>query len=134
MSTKAPIGPGWFWVAVQALVVLAETNEACPSATIARDLKTHAVFLRRVMTLLVRAEIVEAREGRDGGYRLARPATEITLAEVFRAIRAIQQDEEHACIRATNAPAQVALEQVRQDLDRCNLEVLSRYTVGSLVQ
>jgi len=135
MSAKVPIGTPWFWVAVQALVVLAETDAACPSTTIASDLKTHAVFLRRVMAQLVRAEIVEAREGRDGGYRLAQPATQITLADVYQATRALPQgDEEHECIRATNASAQLALKQVKQDLEYCHLEVLGRYSIASLMQ
>src|SRR5881227_2151385 len=37
---------------------------------------------------LGRAGIVEAREGRDGGYRLARAPEQITLAAVYRAIHA----------------------------------------------
>lgn len=44
--------------------------------------------MRRVVTRLVKAGLVEAREGRDGGDRLARPADRITLADVYRVIRA----------------------------------------------
>ena len=134
MSTKTPIGPAWFWVSVQALVFLATTGRACPSTTIAQDLKTHAVFLRRVMAQLVRAELVEAREGRDGGYRLARPSSEITLADVFLAIRSINQGEEEVCIRCSNQAAQNVMAQVKQDLEHANLEVLGRYTISSLIQ
>ena len=32
------------------------------------------------------AELVEAQRGRDGGFRLARPANEITVADVVRAV------------------------------------------------
>src|SRR5450759_4707185 len=80
---------GWFRVAVQALVVLAGNDETCSSAMIAEALDAHAVFLRRVLAQLVRANLVAAREGRDGGYRLTRPAGEITLADVFCAIHHI---------------------------------------------
>jgi Rrf2 family protein len=34
---------------------------------------------------LKRAEIVDAQRGADGGFRLARPAKEITVADVIRA-------------------------------------------------
>jgi Rrf2 family protein len=47
---------------------------------------THAVFLRRILGDLVAAGLVSAQEGRAGGYRLARPAEAITLADVYRAV------------------------------------------------
>lgn len=43
-------------------------------------------FLQNILTELRHAEIVEAQRGRDGGFRLARPAVEITVADVVRAV------------------------------------------------
>ena len=43
-------------------------------------------FLENILLQLRHAGIVESRRGADGGYRLARPAEEITLADVIRAI------------------------------------------------
>jgi len=43
-------------------------------------------FLENILLQLRHAGIVESRRGADGGYRLARPAAEITLADVIRAI------------------------------------------------
>ncbi len=57
MSVGISRGPGWFPVAVQALVVLAESDELCSSSTMAQDLHAHAVFVRRVLTHLVRANL-----------------------------------------------------------------------------
>jgi Rrf2 family protein len=73
-------------MALHALAVLAQSGEGYPSAYIASSVNTHAVFLRRILRDLVAAGLVEAREGRAGGYRLARPARRITLAEVYRAV------------------------------------------------
>lgn len=42
-------------------------------------------FLPRVMTDLVSAGLVVGRRGRTGGYRLARPATAISLLEIIGA-------------------------------------------------
>lgn len=52
--------------------------------------------LPRVMRDLGAAGLVEARTGRTGGYRLARPAAEITLLDVIRA--AEPDDEERRCV------------------------------------
>jgi Rrf2 family protein len=43
-------------------------------------------FLENILLELRHAGFVESRRGADGGYRLARPAAEITLADVIRAI------------------------------------------------
>jgi len=43
-------------------------------------------FLENILLQLRHAGIVESRRGADGGYRLARPAAEVTLADVIRAI------------------------------------------------
>ena len=43
-------------------------------------------FLENILTELRRAELVATQRGAEGGYRLARPADEITLAEVIRAV------------------------------------------------
>jgi Rrf2 family protein len=43
-------------------------------------------FLPQVMGDLVRARLVEGLPGRTGGYRLSRPASEITLLTIVEAI------------------------------------------------
>jgi len=43
-------------------------------------------FLENILAELRRAGIVESRRGAAGGYLLARPATEVSLADVIRAV------------------------------------------------
>ena len=43
-------------------------------------------FLLNILTELRHARIVQSHRGAVGGYRLARPAEDITLAEVIRAV------------------------------------------------
>jgi len=45
-----------------------------------------AKFLENILLELRRADLVRSQRGVDGGYWLARPAAEITLAEVIRAV------------------------------------------------
>jgi Rrf2 family protein len=73
-------------MAVHALALLAQSDEGHASEYIAGSVNTHAVALRRVLRRLADAGLIEAREGRGGGYRLARPAERIWLDEVYRAV------------------------------------------------
>jgi Rrf2 family protein len=43
-------------------------------------------FLENILTELRRAGIVRSRRGAEGGYQLARPAADINVAEVLRAV------------------------------------------------
>jgi Rrf2 family transcriptional regulator, repressor of oqxAB len=139
MSPKGPVEDGWFYVAVQALVRLAGSESSCSSATIAQDVDAHAVFLRRVLAQLVRAEIVSAREGRAGGYRLARPASLITLAEIYAAVKlagAAEDCESTSCTLAlkTNVGVQVTLDGISAEIEQRKVEVLGRYSLADVIE
>ena len=41
-------------------------------------------YLEAIVAMLNRAGVVRSQRGKDGGYQLARPASEITLAEILR--------------------------------------------------
>ena len=53
---------------------------------IAQAQEIPTAFLQNILVELRHAEIVEAQRGREGGFRLARPAAEITVADVVRAV------------------------------------------------
>lgn len=53
-------------------------------------------FLPRVLRELARSGLVEARTGRTGGYRLARPAARITVLDVIAAVE--PDDDPRRCI------------------------------------
>ena len=137
LSAGKLVSPGWFAVAVQALLVLAHSDEAYPSAAIADNLHAHAVFLRRVLAQLVRAGIVVAREGRDGAYSLGRPADRITLAEVYEAVRAggpmnLSSLGPPHC--AESLSIHMAMEEVAAETELSIIGVLSHHTIASLME
>jgi Rrf2 family transcriptional regulator, repressor of oqxAB len=135
VSTGVLLGPKWFHIAVQALVVLAGSPEVeCSSATIAQDLKAHAAFLRRVLAQLVRAQIVEAREGRDGGYRLARPPDRIVLVDVYQAVKLSAPPEDAVPSSGLNPDVAAALDEIGAEAEHRLLEVLSQYTIASVME
>jgi Rrf2 family protein len=45
-----------------------------------------AKFLESILGELRRAGILTSQRGADGGYRLARPATEVSVADIIRAV------------------------------------------------
>jgi Rrf2 family protein len=53
---------------------------------IARAQKIPLKFLENILLDLKHAGLVQSQRGAEGGYWLARPAAEITLAEVIRAV------------------------------------------------
>ncbi len=47
-------------------------------------------YLAKVLQSLAKAELITGRRGVGGGYRLARPATEISMLDVINAINPIE--------------------------------------------
>ncbi|KGX87693.1 RrF2 family transcriptional regulator [Pontibacillus litoralis] len=78
----------WFGLALEALLVLANEDTLCPSGKLAEKLNSKSTFLRKILTHLVKAELIQAKEGRDGGYALKKRPETITLAEVYDAMKA----------------------------------------------
>ena len=73
--------------AVRAAVELAVSGDAPVSAERIADAQDIPVnFLENILLDLRRAGIVESRRGAAGGYLLAKPADEIALADVVRAV------------------------------------------------
>jgi Rrf2 family protein len=92
-------------------------------------------FLENILTELRRAEIVASQRGVDGGYRLAKPAAEISVADVVRAlegpiasVRGMRPDE----IEYTG-PAR-SLQPLWVELRASMREVLEGTTLADLVE
>ncbi|GJG95727.1 Rrf2 family transcriptional regulator [Cupriavidus pauculus] len=74
-----------FAVAVHILTLLAQTEGPVPSSMIAGSVGTNPALIRRMIGALTEAGFVATTMGSTGGATLARPASDITLLEVFRA-------------------------------------------------
>jgi len=72
--------------AVRAAVELAAVGGLVNAEHIAQAQDIPVNFLENILRDLRRAGIVESRRGQAGGYALARPADEITVADVIRAV------------------------------------------------
>jgi Rrf2 family protein len=59
---------------------------AVPSAEIASSVDTNPVVIRRLLSALVKARIVTAQKGANGGFSLAVASGQISLRDIYRAV------------------------------------------------
>ena len=80
------------YLSVEALVLLAvqSPDTRCTKQGLAEWINRSVSYTESIMARLRTAGLVRVRPGRGGGYYLARPAHQITVAEVFEAF-----DEPH---------------------------------------
>lgn len=71
---------------VRALLILAADAEPRTAEALAAEQGLPPRFLGAIMNDLRRAGLVASQRGAEGGYRLARPADQISIAEVLRAL------------------------------------------------
>jgi Rrf2 family protein len=74
--------------AIRAALELAAADDGRPvkGERIATAQSIPLRFLENILMQLRHAGLVESRRGADGGYRLAKPAADVSLADVIRAI------------------------------------------------
>jgi Rrf2 family protein len=102
-STKAEYG-----VRIMAHLAAHDGDTPVSLSAIADAEGLPVAYLEHLVQRLRRAELVESRRGAHGGYSLARPASEITMAEVVEALEgdiapidciSAQEDGSFVCAR-----------------------------------
>lgn len=76
-----------FNVAVHALVYLDHKGDFVSSEELADNICTNSARVRKILSRLKQAGLVEAREGSVGGFRFIGDARAVTLAEVAEALK-----------------------------------------------
>jgi Rrf2 family protein len=86
----------------RALFTLTEAGSPCTAEALAEAQGLPPKFLGAILNDLRRAGIVASQRGAEGGYRLTKPANEIMLADVMRAldgplfeIRGLRSEQTH---------------------------------------
>lgn len=91
-------------------------------------------YLLDILRDLKRAELVRSRRGPDGGFTLSRPAAEISLADVFRAVDGPLADVHDESLRGLEYPEPAqSLPQVWMAIRGSLRRVLETVSVEDLV-
>lgn len=74
-------------LALHAMAVLAASDgQPVRTREVATGLKVSPTHLAKVMAMMERAGLVKGTRGPTGGYQLTRPASRISVAEVYEAV------------------------------------------------
>ena len=126
-----------FGFGLQALIALASQPDQWSSGEIAEHLRCEPTALRKILAQLAEAGLIEVKQGRTGGYRLIKPAGEITLSEVYRSVYDEEPQWENMFETRGEAPPgekmKQAFERIRKDINRQMDGVLSTYTLDDLL-
>ncbi len=126
--------------ALRALQVLARHSgdAVVPMQTIATEQNIPRRFLEQILHGLKAAGVVESRRGITGGYRLARPASEIPLATIIRHVDgalAPLSCVSHQFYEKCSCPdeARCALRSVMKEVRDTVAAMMERMTLADLV-
>lgn len=81
---------------MRTVLYLAEKGTVCSSRNVAEDMSIPRDYLIQLAQLLRRADIIIARPGKHGGYKLAKDPSEISVLDV---INALQEDRKGSAKR-----------------------------------
>jgi Rrf2 family cysteine metabolism transcriptional repressor len=126
-STKAEYG-----VRVMAHLARREDDSPVSLGSIAEDEGLPLAYLEHLVQRLRRAGLVESRRGAHGGYSLARPAADVTMAEVVEALEGVIAPIE--CITASPDGALVCAREGDPGHDPCPTKLLWTRVQGSIVR
>ncbi len=123
-STKAEYG-------VRVMAHLAKSDDAGPISlsTIAESEGLPLAYLEHLVQRLRKAGLVESRRGAHGGYTLARPPADISMAEVVSAL-----EGDIAPIECITADADGVLTCAREGAEPCPTKLLWTRVQGSIVR
>ena len=84
-----------FTIAVQVLTCIEVLKDQMPmnSETIAGSVGVNPVIIRNIFRQLKKAELIHVQRGGNGGVSLAKPLSDISLLDVYRAVDSVEEGE-----------------------------------------
>ena len=123
--------------AIHGLIYLARAGGEKPVllADIASSIKVPKEYMRKIFQMMTRGGLIVGRRGAGGGYRLARPAEELTLRQVVEAVEGSLPvygclHMRRHCELGLTCPVQKAFDAARQKM----AEALQDTTIADLTR
>lgn len=121
---------------LRALVTMAGARALDPMSIqlIAERESLPSKFLEGIMADLKRGGFVRSKRGANGGYVLARPASEITILEILRHMEGpvAPQPIEDRSGGPEPTPRQMAFSPVWNEIREATIRILGSYTIQSI--
>lgn len=124
-----------FSVAVHILTMQAKNpDQKLTSDVIAASVSTNPAVIRRIISMLSQAGFIQGKTGPGGGTRLAMPAAEITLWDVFMAVEGADRFSFHKPSPSESVGEHVlgALENVTTDAEAVFEQSLRKTSIGDI--
>lgn len=126
-----------FTIAVHALVFLNHKQAVYSSDGVAANVCTNPARIRKVMSCLKKAGLIETKEGIDGGYSFTKDPNTVTLDMVAGALNITfvsaswkTGDPHQQCLIASGMDG--IMTGIYEDLDRCCRERLKQMTIADI--
>jgi Rrf2 family protein len=125
--------------ALRALIALGESydGEVVSMQVVAEQQEIPKRFLEQILNDLRAGGFVESKRGIAGGYRLARPKDEITVAEVIRHIEGALIPttplSQKPKLNPVAAGSQLAIREVMKNMREAVVKVLGEVSIGDLL-
>ncbi|OOQ59685.1 Rrf2 family transcriptional regulator [Mucilaginibacter pedocola] len=78
---------GRFPIALHIMTLLCDADGLVASEFLAGSMNMNAVLVRKELSNLIKNKLVSSQTGKSGGYALARPAADITLAQIYQTVK-----------------------------------------------
>lgn len=115
------------------LIHLSLRERIMSSAEIANMVATNPVVVRRMLAGLRESGLIEATKGRSGGWRVSKPLTDISVADVFEALGRPGWSDRPVTHDHPGCPVEGAVNQAIAEIEtEAATHVLARYAALSL--
>jgi Rrf2 family protein len=78
---------GRFPIAMHIMTLLSADNRLQSSEYLAGSININPVLVRKELSNLVRHGLISSQLGKNGGYTLAKPAKDISIATIYKAVK-----------------------------------------------
>jgi len=120
--------------ALRAMACLALTpGELVPTSSVAERTRVPSNYLAKVLQQLGDAGLVDSRRGVGGGYKLSRPADEITLVEVVRAVDRLERIQSCPLGIEQHGSSLCALHRIEDSAAAAVIDILDGVTLADLL-